>query len=85
MAEPQKKNEEKEAEISKWVGKILSLIIAIGVWFAIFTQQKKSPLDTPVPGTDVVVPRVPAPPVLPAPAIPPAKPPVPPVSVIPGQ
>jgi len=77
MAEQQKEIE-KEVEISKWVGKILSLIIAIGVWFAIFTQQKKGPLDTPVPGTDVVVPRVPA-------SAPPAKPPVPPGSVIPGQ
>lgn len=48
---------------SNWISKLVSLFIAMGVWFAIFLHLQKvnKEKETPVPGT-IPIPETPEPP-----------------------
>lgn len=69
----------------KWVSKGVSLLIAIAVWFTIFSHLSKKSDGPPVPGTDgnkeqIAIPKLPSEPA----KTPPLNPLAPP-AVIPGN
>lgn len=46
---------------SNWISKLVSLLIAIGVWFTIFSHLNKMPPSVPpVPGTQIPIPKPPS-------------------------
>ena len=66
--------------VRNWMSKLVSLLIAVGVWFTIFSHLEKKNIVPPVPGTadPIPIPKVPT-----DTAAPPN--PLAPSSVIPGN